>query len=214
MSETIVDRMRAAAGDLWGRAMTHASAGSEHNQRLEFLGNAVLDLAIADHVYERFPEREGRLSAMCSYLRSDLVLNEVGRRIGIDEIVQIVPRKDGGVADSIVAGAVEAAIGAVFERNGYGSARSFVEELLLAPEMIDRAEKYRDPVTELKELAEARRWEPISRGFDEMLGEKMVFYRAIELNGKAVLGMGSSKRAAEAQAARLMLSAMNDGGAV
>lgn len=211
MSEPIVDRMRAAAGDLWGRAMTHASAGSEHNQRLEFLGNAVLNLAIADHVHEHCSEREGRLTVMINFLRSDRVLSEVGMRIGIERELKLGNGVEVKAAGSIVAGAVEAAIGAVFERNGYEAARSFVEEMVLTPGLLQRAEEHRDPVTELKELVEARRWKPASRGFDEMLGEKKVFYRAIELNGKAVLGMGSSKRAAEAQAAKLMLSAMNDG---
>lgn len=116
MNESTVDRMRVAAGSFWEQATIHPSAGVEHNQRLEFLGNGVLNLALADLVYHRFPEREGRLSGMCNYLRSDEVLSEAGRKVGLDVFIKYVPSVNGRLVDSIVAGGVEAVIGAIFER--------------------------------------------------------------------------------------------------
>jgi ribonuclease-3 len=210
MSGSIVDRMRVATGDLWEQATTHPSARVEHNQRLEFLGNGVLNLAIADLVYHRFPEREGRLSGMCNYLRSDEVLSEAGRRIGLDAFIKYVPSVNGRLVDSIVAGGVEAVIGAIFDKEGYDVAKGFVEELLLTDELLKRAQEPHDPISELKELVEAMRWVPITKDFERLVGERLVFYHFIELNDRTVMGMGSSKKKAEAQASRIMLS-MIDG---
>jgi len=209
MSETLIDRMRLTAGELWEQAITHASYGREHNQRLEFIGNSVLNMVIADQVYRRFPEREGRLSVMCNFQRSDRILNEVGRSICLDKWLKLGPSLNGRPVDSIVAGAVEEVIGAVFQRSGYETASGFVKELLLTDALVERAGEHQDPISELKELVEARNWKMISRGFDEVVGEKRVSYHAIELNGKAVVGMGSSPRMARVEAARIVLSTID-----
>jgi ribonuclease-3 len=206
MNTPIVDRMRAAAGNLWEQAITHPSFAEEHNQRLEFLGNGVLNLALADIVYHRFPEREGRLSGMCNYLRSDEVLSEAGRRVGLDAFIKYVPNVNGRLVDSIMAGGVEAVIGAFFEKVGYNTTRGFVEELLLTNDLLKRAQEPHDPISELKELVEAKRWVPITKEFDRLIGERLVFYHFIDLNDQTVMGMGSSKKKAEAQASRIMLS--------
>lgn len=205
MNEPIIDRLREAAGDLWKQAITHPSFGPEHNQRLEFLGNGVLNMALADLLYQQFKDREGQLSLMCNYLRSDEVLSEVGRSVDLGAYIQHVPNKDGRLVDSIVAGSMEAIIGAAYRRAGYDAVKKLVEELLLTDDLLERARK-RDPISELKELVEANDWKLTFRPFDGLIGGRRVFYHSIVLNGQAAVGMGSSKKKAETQASRITLS--------
>lgn len=210
MDKPIIDRMREVAGDLWEQAMTHPSIAEKHNQRLEFLGTGALNLALADLLYRRYEGREGQLSSMCNFLRSDDVLSEVARRIGLDSCVRYVPNVTGKLVDSIIAGGVEAAIGAIHEKAGYETVRGFVEELLLTDDLLRKAREPHDPIMELKELVEAKRWTPVTKEFGRVVGEKVMFYHFIELNGRTVMGMGISKKKAEEKAARVMLSIIGD----
>lgn len=75
--------------------------------------------------------------------------------------------------------------------------------------MLKRAQEPHDPISELKELVEVKDWKPVTKEFNKLVGERLVFYHFIELNGRTVMGMGSSKKKAEAQASRIMLSVID-----
>jgi ribonuclease-3 len=206
MNGPIIERMREAAGDLWEQATTHPSAGEDHYQRLEFLGNGALNLALVDLLYHHCPEREGELTMMCNHLRSEEVLNDVGRQMGLAAYLKHVPNKDGRLVDSIVAGGLEAVIGAIYERAGYEVAKGFVEECLLTDALLTQARDCPDPISVVREIFKKSPWKPKLQEFDEAVGDSRVFYYSIEMGNRAVLGMGPSKKKAEAQASRLYLS--------
>lgn len=208
MDEPIIDRMRVAAGDLWEQATTHPSLGGKHNQHLEFLGNGVLYLALTDLLYRRFEDREDRLSEMCDHLRSDEVLNEAGRRIGLDASLKYEMSTYYKPTDPIVTSGMEAVIGAIYERAGYDATKELVAELLLTDELLRQAQDYCDPITKLKERMDVAPFKPKVQAFDEKVDGKRVFYHSLELSGISVIGMGSSKKQAEAQASRMLLSQM------
>ena len=143
--------------NLLHRARRHSSIGEDSNERLEFLGNGVLNLCLADLLYNRFQYREGKLTRMCNYLRSDDVLNELGRELELDAQIELGRSiKDGKSTNAMVAGAIEAIIGALFSTCGYDLTRNMVEELLMTDRRLEQALSNHDPITELKELVEGR----------------------------------------------------------
>ena len=98
--------------------MTHRSYRGAHNERLEFLGDAVLGLVIAERVYEKFPDLpEGKLTRMRANLVKGATLAEIARELSLGELIKLGPGelKSGGQRrDSILADAVEALLGAIY----------------------------------------------------------------------------------------------------
>lgn len=116
--------------DLFERALTHASHGADHYERLEFLGDRVLGLAIADWLYETFPdEPEGKLSRRLNALVAREVCAEVGREMGLASRMRLgkQARDDGATdSDNVLGDVVEALIGALFLDGGPEKAAAFV----------------------------------------------------------------------------------------
>lgn len=141
-------------------ALTHRSHGSPNNERLEFLGDAVLNLVISSVLFHKFPDSdEGTLSRLRANLVNGETLAGVARRLQLGDALRLGPGelKSGGFRrGSILAGALEAVIGAVWLDGGYDAARDFVERAL-APETdavsLERAIK--DPKTRLQEWLQA-----------------------------------------------------------
>ena len=142
-------------------ALTHRSAGSGHNERLEFLGDSVLNMIIAMRLYELHPEaQEGDLSRMRARLVRGVTLSEVASSIGLGE--QIVlgegEMKSGGFRrSSILADAFEAMLGAIFLDGGYEACRDVVLDLfdpLIGA--LPAAEELKDAKTKLQEWLQAR----------------------------------------------------------
>ncbi len=164
MSPARLERLlgEALAGDaLIEEALTHRSAGRRHNERLEFLGDAVLELVVSEALYHRFPDvDEGDLSRLRSHLVRKETLAEIARELTLGERIRLGPgeRKSGGHRrDTILADALEALIGAVFLRRGFTGARDFIlafwaERLQALP----GAQSLKDPKTRLQELLQAR----------------------------------------------------------
>lgn len=133
-------RYRFASADLLVEAMTHASAqagGGRSNERLEFLGDSVIGLVIADHLFERSPElSEGEMTVLKSVVVSRRSLGRVGRSLGLADFLQV----DEGLKQrkrypgSIIANAYEAVVGAIFVDGGLKAATDFVLRTL-EPEM-------------------------------------------------------------------------------
>lgn len=122
--------------ELLERALTHSSwaneagQGERHNERLEFLGDAVLELCVSAELYRRFPtSREGILTRMRALLVSAASLARLARQTGIDQALKLGKGEDGQGGrdrDSILSDAFEAVLGAVFEDGGFEAARQTV----------------------------------------------------------------------------------------
>jgi ribonuclease III len=147
--------------ELFRRALTHRSAPGRSNERLEFLGDAVLNLLVAEQLFRRFPEAdEGALSRLRARVVSAGPLAEVGSALGVGDVLQLGggELKSGGFRrESILADATEALIGAVFLDAGMDAARTLVLRLFAAPlERLDAAAEMKDAKTRLQELLQSR----------------------------------------------------------
>jgi len=195
-------------------ALTHRSMGAGHNERLEFLGDSVLNLVIAMRLYERNPDvREGDLSRMRARLVRGSTLGEVAASIGLGQQIKLGEGelKSGGFRRaSILADAFEALLGAIFIDGGYDACRAVVLELFdPLIESLPAADELKDPKTRLQEWLQARgralpRYALVS---EEGADHAKVFRIACRLadDGTVVEESGRSRRKAEQAAAARML---------
>jgi ribonuclease-3 len=153
---------RFSRSDLLLRALTHRSHSGLHNERLEFLGDSILNCVVAAELFERFGElSEGDLSRLRAQLVREETLYQVAQTLGVGEQLQLGEGelKSGGFArPSILADAFEALIGAVFVDGGFSAARETIRrsyEPLLAG--LDPKALGKDPKTLLQELLQARK---------------------------------------------------------
>lgn len=202
------------------QALTHRSAGGRHNERLEFLGDAVLGLVIAETLYDRLPDApEGDLTRLRAALVNREALAQLARSAGLEGSLTLGEgeRKTGGQRrESILADALEALIGASFQVAGFEAARNFV--LRLYEERLSdlpSAESLKDPKTRLQEFLQGR-------------GEALPDYRVLEVSGPdhrrefrvevwlpgaglGYQGRGPSRRRAEQMAAQTALETLQTG---
>ena len=205
---------RFADAALLEQALTHRSFGSPHNERLEFLGDGVLDCVIAEELYARFPQlAEGELSRLRASLVREAALADVARALGLSEFLRLGEGEaaSGGVARaSILADALEAVYGAAFLDAGYAAARSVVRHTFgnrLAG--VEARAPAKDPKTRLQEYLQGRglklpQYQVVAtRG----AAHKQTFEVecAVSELGLAAKGSGASRRAAEQQAAEALL---------
>jgi len=148
--------------ELLAQALTHRSYGTPHNERLEFLGDGVLNCVVAAELFERFGDLpEGDLSRLRAHLVRQEALHQVAQNLGLGEHLRLGEGelKSGGAArPSILADALEALVGAVFLDGGFAAARETVRRLyepLLKD--LDPQALAKDPKTLLQELLQARR---------------------------------------------------------
>lgn len=196
------------------QALTHRSANGNNNERLEFLGDAVLDFVISDAVFKRRPDAsEGDLSKLRASLVKDTSLANLAADLGIGEhlILGSGERKTGGHRrESILADALEAIFGAVFLDTGFVAATEIIERVYAQRlEELPDAEDLRDAKTQLQEWLQARKL-------------ALPDYQLVDVTGKAhrqrfsvsctvselsqtTEGESSTRRKAEQQAARRML---------
>ena len=202
------------------RALTHVSAApakhrGDANQRLEFLGDRVLGLAVSELLYEMFPDaEEGELSHRLSDLVRKETCAEVARGWGVGAHLRLGggEGRDGGREKTAILGdACEAIIGALFLDAGYQAARDLVRRGF-AGRMIEPPRPLRDAKTILQEWAQARGKPPpvyreISRGGPD---HAPLFIIGVEVEGfSAVKGEGASKRVGEQAAATAFLEREN-----
>jgi len=203
--------------DLLEQAFVHRSYLNEnpgfrlpHNERLEFLGDAVLELVITETLYERFPEKpEGELTSLRAALVNANMLAMVGQEIGLNDYLLLSrgEAKDTGRARQyILANTFEALTGAIYLDQGYPAAHAFVLRVLVPRLEQVLAEKlYRDPKSLFQEAAQER--VGITPSYEVMResgpdhNKKFVVgvYLGTELVSE---GEGPSKQAAEVEAAR------------
>ena len=199
------------------QALTHRSFGTPHNERLEYLGDSLLNCSVATLLYERFPKlTEGDLSRLRAALVNQSSLSEVALTLGLGDLLRLGEGelKSGGFRrPSILADAVEALLGAVYLDAGFEAVRSVVHKLL--GERLERAQGLpvdKDPKTALQELLQGRKL-PLPRYLVQKTeGEAheqtfIVECRVDEL-GVVASGQGASRRAAEQAAAQAVLKAL------
>ncbi|MEY2619292.1 MAG: putative ribonuclease [Pseudomonadota bacterium] len=202
---------------LLAQALTHRSFSAEHNERLEFLGDSVLNLAVADLLYERLADQaEGDLSRVRANLVKQDTLHPLALGLGLSEVIRLgegEARSGGAKRPSILADALEAVIGAVYLDAGFEAARALVrhlfEDVEIKPQMLAAA---KDPKTELQEWLQGRRMRlPVYRVAATLgAAHKQTFDVECEVPdlGKVERGIGASRRAAEQAAAAAILMAL------
>ena len=206
--------------DLLLRALTHRSFGAEHNERLEFLGDAVLNLGVSSLLFDRFGgSDEGDLTRVRAHLVREDSLHRVALALGLPEVLRLSEgevRGGGAQRPSILADALEAVIGAVFLDGGYAAAHALVQRLL--GELIESTEVQgwsKDAKTELQEWLQARRIAVpayrivATRG--QAHAQTFEVECAVATLGLAARGEGRSRRAAEQEAARRLLDQLEAG---
>ncbi|MDX9943280.1 MAG: ribonuclease III [Azonexus sp.] len=199
-------------------ALTHRSFGTPHNERLEFLGDGILDCVIAALLYQRFPELpEGDLSRLRANLVRQESLYQLALQLDIGSTLRFGEgelRSGGASRPSILADALEAVFGAVYLDAGFEKAFKVIEQLyqpLLAD--LKPGQFQKDPKTRLQEWLQGRK-KPLPRyALLETRGaaHEQSFKVACEIDQPAVrtIGSGSSRRIAEQNAAEAAMKALN-----
>ena len=200
------------------RALTHRSFGADHYERLEFLGDSVLNLAISGLLYEKFDALpEGDLSRIRAHLVKQDSLVGLAQGLGLSPCLRLgegEKRSGGHKRPSILADAVEAVIGAVYLDAGFEPAQALVRRLYAGIELDAQARSLgKDPKTELQEWVQARRMKlPVYRVVatqGEAHAQTFEVECAVQETGHAERGSGSSRRVAEMAAAAAMLQHLN-----
>lgn len=198
-------------------ALTHSSYANEHkgggltsNERLEFLGDSVLGMVVAEHLYRTHPDMpEGELTRTRAALVCEGSLYEVAKRLGLGGYLRLGKGEDAGGGrgrPSILADAVESVLAAVYLDGGIDQARQLIRDLILDREVEKAVD--RDYKTALQELVQRENGQVLAY---RAVGERgpdhaKIFIMEVELNGKSVgVGEGRTKKEAEQMAARAAL---------
>ena len=204
--------------ELARQALTHRSFGTPHNERLEFLGDSLLNCAVATLLCEKYPQLpEGDLSRLRAALVNQSSLSEVASALGLGERLRLGEGelKSGGFRrPSILADALEALLGAVFLDAGFAAVRGSVERML--GERLERPEGLpvdKDPKTALQEHLQGRKLQLPRYSVQLTEGEAHEQTFTVECRvddlGVAASGRGASRRAAEQAAAEAVLATLD-----
>lgn len=195
-------------------ALTHRSFSSDHNERIEFLGDSVLNLAVAGLLYEQLSELpEGDLSRVRANLVKQDTLHKLAVDLGLPGMMRLgegEAKSGGHKRPSILADALEAVIGAVYLDAGYATADKLVRRLFSAVQVNPQMQAIgKDPKTELQEWLQGRKMKlPLYRVVNTLgAAHKQTFEVECEIAefGRAERGSGESRRAGEQAAAAAML---------
>ncbi|SFN64845.1 ribonuclease III [Xenorhabdus japonica] len=220
MNSIITNRLQHKLGytfkqyDLLLQALTHRSASSKHNERLEFLGDSILSFVIANALYHRFPRvDEGDMSRMRATLVRGNTLAELAREFELGECLRLGPgelKSGGHRRESILADSIEALIGAIF----LDSDIQTIEKIILTwyetrLNEISPGDKQKDPKTRLQEYLQGRHLPLPTYLVVQVRGEAhdQEFTIHCQVSGfeQPVRGVGSSRRKAEQAAAEQAL---------
>ena len=203
---------------LFAQALTHRSATGPNNERLEFLGDAVLDFVISDAVFKlRQDADEGDLSKLRASLVKDTSLAGLAVELGLGEhlILGSGERKTGGHRrESILADALEAIFGAVYLDSGFDAAKAVIDRVFEQRlEALPDAEDLRDPKTRLQEWLQARKLSLPAYDLVSVSGkdhrQKFVVSCTVNELSQTTEGGSTSRRKAEQRAARQMLKILS-----
>jgi len=186
----------------------HRGAGLKHNERLEFLGDAVLELACTEYLFTNFDRPEGEMTSWRSALVKGESLSEEAKKIGIDDYIRVSrgeAKNVGKARDLILANAFEALIGAIYLDQGYPVAKKFIEDHIIykLDEILEK-QRYIDAKSQLQEITQKKfsvtpTYETLSEtGPDH--NKKFVVAALIDKK-KVGIGEGNSKQRAQIAAA-------------
>lgn len=202
------------------QALTHRSASSYHNERLEFLGDAVLGLSIAHAVYVRRPEvQEGDLTRLRALLVRRETLAEIAQEIQLSQQLRLGPgenRSGGSRRSSVLANALEAILGAIYLDGGYAAVDAAINRIYDARlASLPCAEDLKDPKTKLQEQLQAKQITPPEYALTSVTGpaHAQTFEVACRIDelGLVAMGAGTSRRRAEQEAAKRLLEQLPGG---
>lgn len=207
--------------DLFVTALTHRSyvnehkkSVNEHNERLEFLGDAVLELAVTDYLFRNYSEPEGVLTSWRASLVRTESISDAGQKLGFEPLLRMSRGEKNGstrAREQILANAFEAVIGSIYLERGYGDAERFIDKHILSKlDTILETGSWRDPKSHLQEVSQRidghtpqyRVLEETGPDHDKLF--TLGVYVGDKLMGK---GSGPSKQMAQQEAARAALAA-------
>jgi len=206
--------------DLLKEALTHRSYLNEnaswslpHNERLEFLGDAVLELAVTEELYHRLPDySEGILTPIRAALVNYQALLEIAAEIKLEKHLLLSKGEANGndrSREAILANATESVIGAIYLDSDYKTIKKFINQFVMARlDEVMRGESYRDPKSVLQEkIQSTKKLTPTYKVLEESGPEhNKVFKVAVYFDKKKIAaGEGLSKQEAETQAAKKAL---------
>jgi ribonuclease-3 len=192
----------------------HKKSVSEHNERLEFLGDAVLELSVTDYLFRNFTEPEGILTSWRASLVRTESIGEAGDRLGYEPLLRMSKGEKNGslrARQQILANAFEAVIGSIYLERGYADADAFIKKNILSKlDGILETGSWRDPKSHLQEVSQRldnqtpqyKVLEEIGPDHDKVF--TLGVFVGTMLMGK---GTGPSKQAAQQEAARAALKA-------
>lgn len=205
--------------ELFEQAMTHKSWVNEHpgtrdsNERLEFLGDAILEFLVSKEIYNKFPEKkEGYLTALRANLVNTVNLAEVARRLGLGDMLYLSRgEEDGGGRQnvSLLADTVEAIIGALYLDQGLDGAFEFINTNLLGEIEQKIKSELKDPKSRIQELLQSKNLPAPRYKVVEESGpdHSKKFVIEVYISGKPFAkGEGKSKSEAEQKAAEAALT--------
>jgi len=192
-------------------ALTHKSFSSEHNERLEFLGDALLNLYVTEYLYDRFDSLdEGKLTQFKATIVSRENLTKIAQNIGLSNFIR-AGKGEGLEGNSIPGNAVEALIGAVFLDSNYSKTNRFLDKLLKENLLtLEESTDLKDPKSKLQEYLQKRNLQlPLyslkQKGSKEKKIDFKVFCEVKDLN-LSTTGNGQSRKKAELNAAQKLLN--------
>jgi len=207
-------RYRFNDAGLFRQALTHRSASGPNNERLEFLGDAVLDFVISEALFNARPDAaEGDLSKLRSSLVKDTTLASIAQEIGLGEYLVLGSgeRKTGGHRrESILADALEAIFGAAFLDSGFGAAKGIIENVYASRlQTLPDVDELRDPKTRLQEWLQKRKMALPEYDLVAVTGkahmQKFEVSCAVNEGAMTAHGKSTTRRKAEQKAAADML---------
>lgn len=207
--------------DLLVTALTHRSyvnehkkSVSEHNERLEFLGDAVLELVVTDYLFKTFAESEGILTSWRAALVRTESIGEAGDKLGYESLIRMSKGERNGsqrARQQILANAFEAVIGAIYLERGYEDAATFIHMHILSKlDNIIETGSWRDPKSHLQEVSQRIDGHtPVYRVLEEVGPDHDKIFTLGAFVGNTLMGQGSgpSKQVAQQAAARAALIA-------
>ena len=196
-------------------ALTHRSAGSNNNERLEFLGDAILGFVIAQKLYDAFPTAdEGTLSRLRASLVNESSLAELARQQQLGDYLFLGSGelKSGGFRrDSILSDALEAILGALYKDQGITACQEWIGRLFAEKFLALSADNWqKDPKTQLQELMQAKKMDLPDYSLIDMSGlpheQTFKVKCSVSMIAESCIGTGVSRKKAEQSAAEMMLA--------
>lgn len=191
----------------------HKKSVSEHNERLEFLGDAVLELVVTDFLFNNYSEPEGILTSWRSSLVRTESIGEAGDKLGYEPLIRMSRGEKNGsqrARQQILANAFEAVIGAIYLERGYGDAEVFIQKHILSKlDTILASGSWRDPKSHLQEVSQRIDGHtPVYKVLEEVGPDHdKVFTLGVYVGDKLMgNGSGPSKQHAQQEAARAALA--------